>query len=113
MVLELENLFQKEIRADYVWTAVATLQYRIYNFRTSSAGFSNYVAANTIVTACRPMLVQLLHRHYVASYSEHSLFTDIKFKCNIATSACHQYGCHMFWEEYRLRVEQNRFNPSC
>jgi len=38
MVLELEDLFQKEVRSDYVWTAVATSRYRIYNIRMSSAG---------------------------------------------------------------------------
>ena len=117
MVLKLEDLFQKEIRADCVWTAVAKLQHRIYNIRTPSGGFSNYAAANAVVTPCRRMLVHLLHRHYVASYSENSLFADIKFKCNIPASACHQYGyrtwSHMFWEEYRLRVEQNLFKPSC
>jgi len=38
MVLLQEDLFQKEVRADYVWTAVTTLRYRIYNIRMSSAG---------------------------------------------------------------------------
>jgi hypothetical protein len=80
--------------------------------------FSNYIAANMVVTASRLMLVQLLHRHYVALYSENSLFTDIKFKCNIPTSACHQYGyriwSHMFsGMSMDLRVEQNLYNQSC
>jgi hypothetical protein len=70
IVLELEDLFRKVVRADYVWTAVATLQYGMYNIRTSFVGISNYVSANVVLTACRRMLVQLLHRHSAASYSE-------------------------------------------
>jgi hypothetical protein len=108
IVLELEDLFLKVVRADCVWTTVATLQYRIYNIRTSSVGISNYDAANAVLTACWLMLLQLVHRHSAASYGENLLFTDIKFKCIIPTSACHQYGyrtwSRMFLEERRLKI---------
>jgi hypothetical protein len=62
IVLELEDLFRKVVRADYVRTAVATLRYGTYNILTSFVGVSNYDSANAVLTACRRRLVQ---RHIV------------------------------------------------
>ena len=70
---------------------LAALQYSIYSILTSFAGFSNYDAANVLATASRLVLVQSLHRLYAASYSENSMFKDVKFKYDIPTDSCHWY----------------------
>ena len=68
------------------YVTVQNLQYP-YVF----CGVSSYYAANVLVTARRRVLVQLLHWLYAASYSENSVVTDMKIKCNTPASVCYQY----------------------